>query len=299
MSTGNVNRPTKNERRQQAREQTKAAREQQQKKEKRNRLFLQGGIVAAIVAIAVVVTLVIVQSAKPEGPGPLNMASGGAVFEADFQVAATPARAASEEPIPTTVNRDKLPLDIVIYVDYMCPYCGIFEQTNEALLNDLVGSGQATVELQILTMLNEQSLGTNYSTRAANAFGCVVNYSPEHAWKFHSALLSAEVQPAEATTGLSDEQLLAQIEKAGADVKGEITKCVENQTFAKFMNAASDRAATGPIPNIAEGSELASVRSTPTVIVNGVPVPSENLMNATTFRDYVYKVLAEYDSSAQ
>lgn len=302
MSTGNVNRPTKNERRQQAREQTKTAREQQQKKEKRNRLFLQGGIVAGIIAVAVVVTLVIVQSAKPEGPGPLNMASGGALFEEGLQVAATPARAASEEPVPTKVNRDKLPLDIVIYADYMCPYCGMFEQANQTLLNDLVESGQATVELHILTMLNEQSLGTNYSTRAANAFGCVVNYSPEHAWDFNSALLSAEVQPAESTTGLSDEQLLAQMKKVGVDVNGPITNCVEKQTFAKFMNAASDRAFTGPIPNIAEGSELPNVRSTPTVILNGVPVPSENLMNATTFRDYVYKVLAtftEADSSAQ
>lgn len=307
MSTGNVNRPTKNERRQQAREQAKVAREAHQKKEKRNRLALQGGIVAGIIAVAVIVTLVIVQGAKPEGPGPKNMASGGAVFEQGFKVATTPAVKADEDPVATKVDFEKLPLDIVIYADYMCPYCGYFEQANQQLLDDLVEKGDANVEVHVITALNEQSMGANYSTRSANAFGCVVNYSPEHAWKFHSALLSKKVQPAEGTTGLSNNELIAQAQKAGADTDANIADCIESEAFSSFMDASSDRALAGPIPNLADGTDLPKIQGTPTVLVNGVQyqapaVPAgatwdNSWSDPTAFSDYVYKVLADFSST--
>jgi protein-disulfide isomerase len=308
MSTGNVNRPTKTERRQQAREQAKAAREAHQKKEKRNRLALQGGIVAGIIAIAVIVTLVIVQNTKPEGPGPKNMASGGAVFEQGFKVATTPALKANEDPVATKVDFEKLPLDIVIYADYMCPICGMFEQANQKLLDGLVEKGDANVELHIITALNEQSLGTKYSSRAANAFGCLVNYSPEHAWKFHSALLSKDVQPKEGTEGLSNNQLIEQAKKAGADTNADIADCIETEEFVSFMDASSDRALAGPIPNLADGTDLPNVQGTPTILVNGVQYLPPTTVPAgatwdnpwsdpTAFSDYVYKVLAEFSST--
>lgn len=300
MSTGNVNRPTKNERRQQAREQAKVARETQQKKERRNRLALQGGIVAGIIAIAVIVTLVIVQSVKPEGPGPKNMASGGVVFDQGFEVATTPALKAGEEPTPTKVNRDELPLDIVIYVDYMCPICGEFEQANQALLDELVESGDATIELHAITALNEYSMGTRYSSRAANALGCMVNYDPKNAWKFHSALLSAAVQPEEGTEGLSNDQLIAQAKSAGADVDADIADCIETETFMSFMDAQSARALAGPVPNLAEGTDLPNVQGTPTVLVNGVQyvaTEAQPWSDPTAFRDFVYNILNEYNAS--
>lgn len=307
MSTGNVNRPTKTERRQQAREQAKVAREAHQKKEKRNRLALQGGIVAGIIAVAVIVTLVIVQNAKPEGPGPKNMASGGAVFEQGFKVATTPALKANEDPVATKVDFEKLPLDIAIYADYMCPYCGNFEQANQQLLNDLVEKGDANVEVHVITALNAQSMGANYSTRAGNAFGCVVNYSPEHAWKFHSALLSKEVQPTEGTTGLSNDELIAQAKKAGADTDANIADCIESEEFSSFMDASSARALAGPIPNLADGTNLPNIQGTPTVLVNGVQyqapaVPAgatweNSWADPTAFSDFVYKVLANFSST--
>jgi len=263
MSGANVNRPTKNERRQQAREQAKQAREQQQKKEKRKRILLQGGIAAAIIAVAVVVTLVIVQNTKPEGPGPLNMASGGAVFEENFAVVATPALPAGEELVIPPVNRDSLPLDIVIYADYACSFCGVFEQQNKVLLDDLLESGTATIELRPVAMLSE------YSTRSANAFACVVNYAPESAWAFNSQLLSAEVQPLDRPEGLTNAELLQQAELAGAPTSGNISTCVEEKQFAGFLKGASNRWLGGPIPNLADGVNLAAIRGTPTVLVNG------------------------------
>ncbi len=263
MSSANVNRPTKNERRQQARDQAKQAREEQQKKEKRNRFLLQGGIAAAIVAVAVIVTLVIVQNTRPEGPGPLNMASGGAVFEENFAVVATPALEAEEELVTPVVSRDTLPLDIVIFADYSCSFCGTFEQENKILLEDLLETGTATIELRPMTMLGD------YSVRAANAFACVVNYAPESAWKLNAQLLSAEVQPIGRPEGLSNDELLQQIELAGATTSGNISSCVEEEQFAGFLEATSNKWLAGPIPNLAEDVNLEGIRGTPTVLVNG------------------------------
>lgn len=297
MSTGNVNRPTKNERRQQAREQAKIAHEAQQKKQKRNRLFLQGGIVLGIVAIAAIVTLIIVQSTKPEGPGPLNMATDGVTFEEGFAVAATPALTANETPQVPKVSRDELPLDIVIYVDYSCSHCGEFEQTNQELLNDLVESGKATVAVHPLSFLSE------YSGRAANAFGCVVNSAPESAWKLHSALLSKGVQPLDNPAGLTNEQLLEQVELAGAKVTPGLKNCVEDGEFEKFFAAATDRALSGPIPNLAEGTTLDKVQGTPTVLVNGkLYTPpsgagSLGFADPVAFNEFVFKVLGEVQST--
>lgn len=296
MSTGNVNRPTKTERRQQAREQAKIAREAHQKKEKRNRLALQGGIVAGIIAVAVIVTLVIVQNTKPEGPGPKNMASSGAVFEQGFNVVPTAALDAGAEPVPTKVDREKLPVDIVLYVDYMCPVCGAFEQANQKLLDEVVESGKATVEVHPMTALDDRSTDV-YSSRSANAFACMVNYSPKNAWKFHTSLLSKSVQPQEYTDGLSNEQLIEQAKKAGADTDADIADCIETETFISFVNAASDRALAGPLPNIAEGQTITNVSGTPTVLVNGIEykATAEHPWNDPAgFSDFLYKIIGEY-----
>lgn len=289
MSSGNVNRPTKNERRQQAREQAKQMRDQQMKKEKRNRLFLQGGILAAIVAVAVIVVLVIAQNTKPEGPGPLNMASGGAIFEENFTVAASPAIRATDEPVVEAPDRNALPLDIVIYADYSCSHCGEFEQQNKTVLDDLVASGTATIELRPITMLSE------YSVRAANAFACTVNYAPQFAWKLNSQLLSAEVQPLDRPEGLTNDELIEQISLAGANTSGDITRCVNDEEFSGFVQAMSNRALAGPLPNLADNVNLPGVQGTPTVIVNGTPWDP---VKYPVFSDFVYIIQTEVENKA-
>ena len=84
MSNEANSRPTKSQRREQARADAKAARAKQQAKEKRNRRLLQGGVALAILAVIAIVAVVITTSMRPIGPGPKNMASGGAVFGADL-----------------------------------------------------------------------------------------------------------------------------------------------------------------------------------------------------------------------
>ncbi|WGD37011.1 thioredoxin domain-containing protein [Lysinibacter sp. HNR] len=265
MADGKQGRVTKNERREQAREQARVTREKQKKKEKRNRLFLQGGVAVVLLGIATAVTLLIVQAVQPPGPGPANMASYGLVVGQDLQVENTVALQPDDKAITPEPDRTTGPVDVVVYTDYICPYCGQFDQANATLLENMAGSGEITLELRPLAVLDAQSMGSRYSTRAANAFACVADLQPEAGLDFHTRLLSEGVQPAEGTRGLTDDELLEQMSESGVNVDQEMRSCVTNRQFSSFISRVSESALSGPLPN----TELEKVTGTPTVLVNG------------------------------
>ena len=257
-------RASKDQRRDAARLKAKALREQQKKKDRRNRVFLQGGLVVAAVAIVAIVSLVIVNNIRPEGPGPKNMASDGILIGQGMTVTETVALEPEATPIPSVPDTTGAVADIRIYVDYLCPYCGDFEATNSAQIEKWVESGAATVEIHPLSILTSKSAGTQYSLRAANAAACVANYSPDDFYAFNSAMF--ENQPNEGSTGLSDKDIKKVIKDAGVRTAvTAIDTCVDDQTFKSWVQDATSRALTGPIPN----STLAAVSTTPTVLVNG------------------------------
>ena len=301
---------TKNERREQAREQARRAREAEKKREKRNRWLLQGGIVVVVVAILGVVALVLSQSMKPAGPGPANMISGGVTFGSDLEVVKTASLQEGGERAARDVDWEKPPIDVTVYVDYMCPACGNFEQQNGTMLEQYVGSGDINMTVYPINFLDGQSLGTKYSTRAANLFSCIVDQQPESAFALHNRLLSAEVQPAEQTTGLTDEQLIEQAEAAGATASNELKQCVKDQRYAGFINANWKAVSETGLQGLAEGAQLINdprvgdlqpadepqrLRSTPTVIVNG-----QQWVEARdgSLEEYILKLKAQLDGSA-
>ncbi len=302
---------TKNQRRELAREQARLARESEKKREKRNRLFLQGGIALVIVAVVAVVALVLTQSMKPAGPGPQNMISGGVTFGKDLKVEETKALQPDQDRQAVNQDFDSLPIDVTVYVDYMCPACGNFEQQNGTMLEQYVGSGDVALTVVPLNFLDGQSLGTKYSTRSANMFSCIVDQQPESAFALHNRLLSAEVQPQEQTTGLTDDQLLENAEAAGAKLTTELKQCVKDQRFAGFINGNWKSASETGLLGLAEGTQLINdprvgdlqpadqpqrLRSTPTVIVNGVQwVEGRD----GTLEEYLLKVKAETDGSTK
>ncbi|MFT4231762.1 MAG: thioredoxin domain-containing protein, partial [Leucobacter sp.] len=256
MATETNERPTKNERRQLAREQARLAREQEKRREKRNRLFVQGGIVVGLLAILAVVALILTQTMKPAGPGPQNMATGGVVFTKDLKVVTGPALQPGEEREAPVVDREQLPLDMTVYVDYMCPACGNFEQQYGSMLENYVGSGDVELRVYPINFLDGQSLGTKYSTRAANMFSCIVEEQPDVAFELHNLLLSAEVQPEENTTGLTDDQLLEQAKAAGADLTTELKQCVKDQRFASFISANYKSVSETGVLGLSKGAQM-------------------------------------------
>jgi protein-disulfide isomerase len=284
VSNSNESRLSKNEKRENAREKARVLREEQKKKDKRTRLLLQGGIIVAALAIIAVVVLVIINSIKPAGPGPLNMASDGIQISQGFVATETPALQPGDDPVPT--ERAEGELNITMYVDYLCPICGQFEATNGDYISSLLENGGTTVDIHPITILDRLSQGTKYSTRSANAASCVANYSPNQFYDFHNLLFAN--QPAENSTGLSDEELIDLTAQAGVSDADSIASCIKGQEFKAFVTNATSRALNGPIPN----SNVDKVTGTPTVIVNGLKYEGP-INDLASFQAFVIQAAGE------
>lgn len=266
MTTGGPSdsRPSKNQRRDVAREKAKQLRLNQKKKDRRNKVFLQGGIAIVAVAIVALVAIVIMNSIRPAGPGPSNMASDGVLVGEGMAAVETSALLPDSKPQASKPDTTGTIANIRVYVDYLCPFCGQFETTNSEQIAQWVDSGAATVEIHPISILTSKSAGTQYSLRAANAAACVANYSPDNFYAVNAALFAA--QPEEGSAGLSNAELKDIVDGAGVKTAvSTIHTCIDDTTYKSWVLAATDRALSGPIPN----SSIKAITGTPTVLVNG------------------------------
>jgi protein-disulfide isomerase len=294
MSTGGTEpRPSRNQRREAAREKARVLREEQRKRERRNRFLIQGGVVLAIVAIAALIGTLIFNSVRPEGPGPANMASDGILLvggETGIEAVETTAIEAGGDPTPTVPDESGTVANIVVYLDYLCPYCGQFERTNSETMQTMVEQGAATLEIHPIAILTNKSAGTQYSLRAANAAACVAEESPEAFFDFNALMF--ENQPEELTAGLTNDEIKDLAAQAGA--ASSVDSCIDDTRFKSWVQDATERALTQPIPN----SELESVTGTPTVLVNGKQYVG-SLEDPAEFQAFVLQATGESYSESE
>lgn len=279
--------PPKKDRREVARETARIQREEQKKRETRNRWFLRGGIGLALVAVAAIVAVLIVGSVKPPSPGPLNMASDGILMQGDgttISAVPTAATAVDADPVPTDVSELTSTVNIAVYLDYLCPYCGEFETANGAQLASWLTAGNITLETHPVSILDQASSGSKYSTRSANAAACVANYQPDSFLDVNSALFAN--QPAEGTAGLSNAELVSLVEEAGVTDEGVAT-CITDQEFGDWVGDATARALDDPLPN----TDIGALTGTPTVLVQGVKYEGA-LGDAAAFEAFVMEQAA-------
>jgi protein-disulfide isomerase len=151
-----------------------------------------------------------------------------------------------------TIGSAKAPHTVVIYEDFLCPFCGELESTTRDDFARLAGDGKVRVEYRPFELLS--TLG-DYSARSAGAFSIVLDRSgPEVAKKFHDLLY--ENQPEEKGPFPDDAALVKLAVQAGAQeaaVKGPI----EADAGATWVTGATQAALD------------AGVRSTPTVLLDG------------------------------
>ncbi|MDQ1582776.1 MAG: hypothetical protein QOF36_830 [Microbacteriaceae bacterium] len=274
--------PPKKERREIAREHARLMREEEKKRKRRKRIVTQASISVVVLAALTAVALVIVGSVAPASPGPANMLSDGILLAGNgttMTATKTAALKANAKPVATSPSSSTGVVHIVEYVDYQCPYCKQFEDTNASQISDWVTQGAATVEIHPISLLDASSSGTMYSTRAANAAACVANYDPNDFYAFSTSLFKN--QPAEGGTGLTDAKLTSLAKAAGVS-NSKVPGCITGQTFKNWVSAESTRALNQPLPN----SSLPKVTGTPTVIVNGAQYTG-SLTDATAFLQFV------------
>lgn len=255
-------RPNKGERRDAAREQARALREHEARRDRRSKIAGIGILSLAGVALVTVVTFIVIQAVRP------GIAYGGD-DAATLTLADTtaPSTAGSNGGIPVGADggagEAAADGDVVVsvYFDYMCPWCGRFEEANDAELATLRAAGGVTVEYHPLAFLDAQSSGGEYSTRAGNAALVVADQAPAEFSAFHSLLF--ENQPEEGTKGLSDEEIADLALEAGVpqDVVDQFTTTVADQpwrTFAPWLVANNNQMV----------SDIGRL-GTPTVLIDG------------------------------
>lgn len=281
-SEGATERQSKNARRAEAREKARQLRDEQRKREKRKTLLLQGGIALGVVAIIAIIALVITNSAQPAGPGPRNMASDGITIGPEYQAVTTPGLQPDASPRPLPGNEAGV-VALNIWVDYLCPACGAFEQANAETLRALIESGSATITFHPIAILSNQGA----SQSAANAAACVADNAPNSFFDFNELLLTS--QPGDGT-GWTEEQLIDFADRVGAS-SSAVSECITSGEFSDWVTAATNRALAGPLP--LTGTDVESVQGTPTVLVNGALYQPADIADPTEFQQFVLQAAGE------
>ncbi|MBT2483326.1 MULTISPECIES: thioredoxin domain-containing protein [unclassified Microbacterium] len=139
--------------------------------------------------------------------------------------------------------------EVDTYVDFMCPICGDFEQQYGEALQNAAADGKITLNIHPVSILDRFSQNTDFSTRAAGSVYCVAENAPEATLDYFNLLFAN--QPAENTPGLSDDELAAFAEQAGA---GAAADCIADGTYMDFVG---------------DQTQQNEIAGTPTVEVNG------------------------------
>jgi protein-disulfide isomerase len=189
--------------------------------------------VAVVVVLIGVGTLVVIMNNAASGPGEtpkgsnINTETGAITFGSG----------------PNTVDT---------YIDFMCPYCGQFETAEGEGIKQLVSDGKITLGVHPVAILDRLSSGTEFSSRAASAMYAVAVADPDNAYAFLEAMYAN--QPAENSTGLTDEQIVQIAKDAGVNMTDDLQKAITSHRYIKFAQAQE-------LPADATG--------TPTLVVNG------------------------------
>ncbi|PFG20533.1 DsbA family protein [Serinibacter salmoneus] len=240
---------TREQRREAARAQAEKLRADQAAKERRSRNILLGAL-GAIVVLVIVAGIWIYSEAQKTA--------------FDSTDAAVPAAANDGGGIvvgPEGVGDTSGERTLEVYLDFMCPYCGQFELANIEDLTEQRESGDLNVVYYPVNYLDGYSLGTLYSTRAANAVATVAQDAPEAFIPFVEALFVN--QPAENTEGLSDEEIAAIAVEAG--VPQGVADSFAEGTYADYVGL------------VAEQASREGVSGTPTVILDGTNLRDEGV----------------------
>ena len=214
-------------------------------KAQRRRRTVLGGVGAAVVVVIALVVVFVVQSSRTSTSAsaavPANTTDGGYAFgvgSADAEVT----------------------LDM--YEDFQCPNCENLESTSGAAIQQLVSAGTVKVRYHGMAFL-DTSKNDQYSTRSLNAAAVVASTAGADAYaQFHQLLFAH--QPPEGGSGLSDDQLIAYANQAGA-TGATVARDIRDLTYGDWTERATDQASKD------------GVTGTPTVLVDGKPLP-----NATT-----------------
>ena len=273
------NAPVPSDRREAVREKAQLVQAKQSRARKIRVASVATAVVAVVAVAGMVVSWAVGSAASKPMLDPANVTSDGVIVtsisgvspddeqgemaEADAgssSATAAPVDSATPDPSATA----DAAVDIRVYVDYLSPGSQDFQAANAPQLSSWVTEGAASLTYYPVAMLTSKSSGTRYSLRAASAAACVANHSPETFFTFTTTLLAA--QPDLDSAGFTDSELADMAQASGAASPKVLRACIEEEDFALWAKAATDRALK-EIPD----TDGVALTGTPMVLVNGIP----------------------------
>lgn len=269
---------TNKQKREQAREAARLTNEKRRKQLKRKQVAVRVIVTTVVLAVFAGIGTGVWVATRPEGPGPVNMLSGGALFEGgdgQTSIVKTAGMPAGSTAVPTDPASTDAPARIRTYIDFSCEFCKMFEDANGAQIEEMVASGQATLEVFPVAILGP------YSVRAGSAAACVAAEQPESFFDMLRVMYAN--QPPEGGAGLTNAEILDLWSTGGITASDELTSCVNGNTYAKWIQARTESVVSDPdIVNPATGRF-----GTPTVFVNDVRYEPTDLSSPSEFAAFV------------
>lgn len=219
-----------------------AALQAKQRRTERNRNL---GMVVAVVIVVALLFAGVFWYTKSSGDSSTTTTNAGGA----------PARAGDHSLV---VGKASAPTKVVVYEDFLCPYCRQFEMASRDYLHRDAKAGKVQVEYRPFHLLPDQ-----YSTDALNVWAAVLERgTPAQALKFHDALYDS--QPYEQAQNKPDSSALVQeAGKAGVDTgKIRARALTPDQSWVDAADAAARKA---------------GVKGTPTVFVDGKPLQGTSI----------------------
>jgi protein-disulfide isomerase len=215
------------------------------------------GLVAGFVVLAVCVAVTAVLVSRDKSFGKPAALPSGVTVEVSPVGTVTMAKPGVTTPL------------VDVYEDFQCPVCKEFHRVNDATLKSLAGEGGAKVVYHPIVIFNSEPLAGN-SVRASAAAHCVTDGARWLAFQDQLFLH----QPPEGSAGFSTADLVSYGRSAGIDDSG-FGSCVRSQRYAAQVRQMSQTAIAG------------GVFGTPTVNVNGQPLPSSETLTAEGLRNAI------------
>jgi len=251
-------------------------------------LFTVGAL--ALVGLFVAAIVFIVKTGEEEGPYAVPNSGefkAPSVVEEDGAILIGPGGVIGEAPPEGAIA-------VELVEDPLCPWCRIFDEVASAEVEYLIDQGEIAFRYHIVSILDDYSAGTHYSTRMANAWATAAEYDPDHFWAF--VKLSFARQPDEGVKGLTNGEIADVARDAGVSedaidrfADGEFTRWVaqtterDTQTYW-YVDPTTGQEGFGT-PTVRIGGVHFGYWTTPGNITAGVTYVREN--GAEAFEDYL------------
>jgi protein-disulfide isomerase len=157
------------------------------------------------------------------------------------------------------------PVKVDLYEDFMCPICNNFQKASGDTIDQMVAQHKITVQYHMVSILDANSNGTKYSTRAAGAAAAAAIEGKFV--QYHHALYAN--QPEEGSNGLTNAKLI------------DIGKSV-GLTDTAFVNAVNNETYDAWVSNVTDQFASRGFNGTPTIVVNGKVLQGPNQTVPTT-----------------